>query len=411
MIKEITAHEFDRYAINHALGSYHQSSNYASLMTKYGYERIYLAYYNKTGDIEGATMLLIKKIKHFFKYAYAPKGFLINYSNSKLVSKFTKEIKSYAKTKHIIFIKINPEIATYVYDKKFNKHELSNHKIIDTLIDNGYIKLKDNIYFESILPRFNAVLNLKDYDIKKIDPTNRNRINSSRRKGLEIETTDKNRIKDIYPLFENKKRRRNLNYYKNYFQIFKENLDADIFLVTLNNEKYLKNSKDVFEKEQERNKKLTDLLFKKNTEENLKKKMASDNLLTVYKNDIINATYNVTDKNEIIAGAFCIRFKNHVHIVISGFNSLYSYLNPNYFLHNEIIEYYKDNYDYLDLNGITGDFTSSNPYRGLNEFKLGFKPNIYEFIGEFDLVINKHLYDFLLTIGLLQKEFKKGKND
>ena len=31
------------------------------------------------------------------------------------------------------FIKINPEIPTYIYDSKFNKHELSNHEIINTL--------------------------------------------------------------------------------------------------------------------------------------------------------------------------------------------------------------------------------------------------------------------------------------
>ena len=264
MIKEITAYEFDRYAINHALASYHQSSNYASLMVKNGYEKTYIAYYNKTGDIEGAALLLLKKIKHIFKYAYAPKGFLINYNDEKLVKKFTKEVKEYAKKQHIIFIKINPEIATYKYDKKFKKHELSNRKIIETLTSNGYVKLKDNIYFESILPRFNAVVNLKKYDLKNIDPTNRNRINSAKRKGLEIETTDKNKIKDIYPFFENKKKRRNLNYYKNYFQIFKDDLDADIFLVTLNNEKYLASSKEAFEKEQERNKKLTDKLLKNN---------------------------------------------------------------------------------------------------------------------------------------------------
>ena len=56
---------------------------------------------------------------------------------------------------------------------------------------------------------------------------------------------------------------------------------------------------------------------------------------------------------------------------------------------------------------MTGDFTKDNPYRGLNEFKLGFKPKVYEFIGEFDLVIKHNVYKYLLRHGKLAKFFNK----
>ena len=61
----------------------------------------------------------------------------------------------------------------------------------------------------------------------------------------------------------------------------------------------------------------------------------------------------------------------------------------------------------LRVNGMTGDFTISNPYKGLNQFKLGFKPHIYEFIGEFDLILNERVYRTLIKKGLLAKEFNK----
>jgi len=407
MIKEITAIEFDEYAKNHVLSNFHQSSNYASLMAKSGYERLYLALKDDNNHIIGATLLLTKKIKHIFKYGYAPQGFLIDYKNDKEVRSFTNAMKQYAKDNKIIFIKINPEIATYIYDHNLKKKKLSNYSIINTLTDNGYIKLKDNIYFESMLPRFNGIIDLKKYNLNKITKKNRNKVHNAVRKGLEIETTNKNKIKDLYPFIEKKKKRRNLNYYKNYFSIFNETLDADIFLVSINYEKYLTNSKDVFEKELEHNKMVTERLFQNNTEENIKRKMESDRVLLSYKNDVINATYGLNKGNNYIAGALCIKHNNHVHIVISGYDELYSYMNPNYFLHNEIINYYKNNFDYLDLNGLTGDFTITNPYYGLNEFKLGFKPTVYEFIGEFDLVVNETIYNLLLSLGWLQKEFKK----
>ncbi|MBO4601217.1 MAG: peptidoglycan bridge formation glycyltransferase FemA/FemB family protein [Bacilli bacterium] len=407
MITEITANEFDRYAINHSLGNFRQSSNYATLMAKNGYERKYLAYYNKNEEIEGVTLLLIKKIKHIFKYAYAPQGFLINYKDQKLVKSFTSNIKKYAKKNHIIFIKINPEIPTYIYDKNLKKHELSNHEIINTLTNNGYLKLKDNLYFESLMPRYNGIINLKKYNDGKLNKSTRNRIHNAERKGLEIETTQQNKIKDLYPFIENKKRRRNYLYYKNYFQIFNDSLDADIFLVSLNYDKFLKNSKEAFENEQENNKLITEQLFKNNNEVNLRRKMNSDRILSDLKKDVIDATYAEKKENLYIAGAMCIKYKNHVHIIISGYNELYKKLNANYYLHHEIIKYYQDNFDYLDLNGMSGDFSEESPYRGLNTFKLGFNPTVYEFIGEFDLVVNQKLYDILIMLGFIQEEFRK----
>ena len=94
---------------------------------------------------------------------------------------------------------------------------------------------------------------------------------------------------------------------------------------------------------------------------------------------------------------------------MSGYDQAFKRFAPNYFLHYSIINYYLNNYDYIDLNGMTGDFTDNNPYNGLNRFKLGFNPKVYEFIGEFDLIIDELLYKTLLKSGFLAKEFNKTK--
>ena len=96
--------------------------------------------------------------------------------------------------------------------------------------------------------------------------------------------------------------------------------------------------------------------------------MASDKTLLSYKNDIEIATYGLKENKETyIAGAFTIKNNNRVNIVISGIDPLYKKFNANYFLHYNIIEYYKNNYKYLDLNGFTGDFKETNPYNKLNK--------------------------------------------
>jgi len=127
--------------------------------------------------------------------------------------------------------------------------------------------------------------------------------------------------------------------------------------------------------------------MKKPSSENLKRKLASDKALNIYNENITLATkYLSQNKTAFIAGAITIKYKNRVNILISGFDQEFKKLCPNYFLHYKLIEYYKKDYDFMDLNGITGDFSNINPYKGLDEFKKGFKPLAFEYIGEFDLL-------------------------
>ena len=142
--------------------------------------------------------------------------------------------------------------------------------------------------------------------------------------------------------------------------------------------------------------------------ENLKRKLVSDTILNSYSESIATATrYLAKNKTQIIGGAITIKYKNRVNILISGFDQEFKKFCPNYFLHYKLIEYYKDDFDFLDLNGITGDFTNENPYKGLDEFKLGFNPLAFEYIGEYDFIINDGLYKSMEQSGQLSKEFKR----
>ena len=113
------------------------------------------------------------------------------------------------------------------------------------------------------------------------------------------------------------------------------------------------------------------------------------------------------DRKDIIAIALVNKHNKMVRILASGYNKAFKRFVPNYFLFYHIIRYYKDDYNLLDLNGISGDFSEKSKYKGLNEFKFGFNPKLYEFIGEFDLVIERKAYEYMLKKRLLHKEFKK----
>lgn len=407
-IRELTIDEFNAFVRNSPLGTHYQTFNYALLMGENGYEYELVGMFNEYNQLKAASLILFKNLKMHYKYGYAPKGFILDYFNQEIVSEFATLLKSYYKKKKVVFIKINPEIAISEIDKESGLKTYNwNYNILEIMEKAGFKKLKDNLYFESILPRFSAVVSLKNYSMNSVSKNTRNKIRRAHHKGLHIELAEKSGI-DILQKFIKNKRTINEYYYKDYYNVFKKDDMIDLFLVSIDSEEFLMNSRELYEKELEINNRLVSLLNRENNKRNLNKKMDSDRKILNYKQDVKFATELNTKKDKVyIAGALVIKYQNRIQILMSGYDKKYKSFDANYYLHDEILKYYQKNYDYAELNGLTGDFSKENPYLGLNEFKIGFNPRIYEYIGEFDLPLNEKKYLKMRSNGELAKIFNK----
>jgi len=407
MIRELTIFEFEEFANSHVLSNYYQSKEYATISAQKGFEYEYIGYTDSSDKIMAAALVLYKKIGMLYYYGYAPKGFLIDYMDFTLVSVFTQELKNYYAKRNFAFIKINPELAIGEVDCKNDYTTIYNDniKIKNCLINLGYIKLKDNLYFEAAVPRFNAILPIKKLSIDDIGKNARNKVKNGIRKGLELNSGSKFDIDKFFDLIKDKNIY-DANYYKDYYNIFSKVDKIDLFFVKINYEQYLLNSRDLYEQELQTNSEYNKDLMNNNS--NINKKMQSDKLLLSYKNDISEATSGLgRNTEEIIAGALVVKHGARINILLSGFDKSYKKFQPNYFLHYKIFEFYKDDFAFADLNGVVGNFSNNNPYSGLNRFKLGWNAKVYEFLGELDLVINDLAYKTLDKTGLLAKEFNK----
>ena len=406
MLKELSIEEFTNFSRNHNLGNFHQTIEYALLRTEEGFEYELIGYYLED-TLKAASLILYKKINNYY-YGYAPRGFLIDYSNKQLLKTFTEEIIKYYQQKSFIFIKINPEIAigTVNQDTKSITHN-QNYNITHNLIENGYKKLKDNLYFEALLPRMNVIIPLNKFSLENISKNTRNKVKKGIRKGLTLHKADNDQFPTLYEFIKNIRNKDEL-YYKDLVNVFDKNDSIDLFLVKVDFKNYLINSQAKYNEEMTQNTNLNDKIMKDNKSTNLNAKMNSDKKLLTYKNDITEASKNLNTTEDLyIAGALVIKYENRITIQISGYDKNYKRYSPNYFLYYAILDYYKATYKYADLNGITADFSANNPYHGLNRFKIGFNPDIYEYIGEYDLIINQKAYNNLLKNGTLAKEFNK----
>ncbi len=409
-IKEISEMEFDSFADKHILRNYYQTSGYGNLMKKFGYTPIYIGAY-EDNELVGAALILSKYIAINVKYGYSPRGFLIDYQNYHELEEFTRLIKKYFFKRGFAFIKINPEITLAEVFPETNSKKINEEtkKLIEKLESLNYKKLKNNIYFESLLPKYNPIIKLQSFNINNLNKNIKQKIRNKDKKGITLIKGDEYNLNQFYELVKNKKDN-SIEYYKNYYKLFNEKNMSDLWLLQIDYHEYLQNTQEEYnaligENEQINKQFINDTKNK----QLLKQKMESDKKISTLNQEItdINSYIQNGIYKQIIATALIIKYQNRINVVISGFDKN-TRQNPNHLLYTKLIEYYKNqNYKYLDLNGITGDFTPNNPYKGLNEFKLNFNPNIYEYIGEFDIIINQTLYSLLWSTKILHNEFDR----
>lgn len=406
LIKEISLTEFEQFVQQNVIGNFYQSINYAMLKAEEGYDYEFIGLIDNN-DLIAASLILYKKIGSYY-YGYSPRGFLIDYSNYYLLNEFTKLIIEYYKSRNFAFIKINPEVAIAKLNKKTQNFEYNDNYItVNNLIRCGYKKLKDNMYFEALLPRINAILNLKTFDINTFNKNTRNKIKKAIRKGLTLELADQSKIPILYNLIKNYSDKSEF-YLNNLYNVFNKNNSLDFFLVKVNFKEFLINSQNYYNYEYEKNSYLNNKIIVNRSSEAINAKMNSDKALLSYKNDIAEASkYLNSEETLYVAGAMVVKYDNRVSIKICGFDHNLKRYSSNYYLYFAILNYYQNKFSYADLDGITADLSKESKYYGLNRFKLGFNPDIYEYPGEFDLIINESSYNYLQKFGLLAKELNK----
>ncbi len=408
-IKEIKKEEFNEYASNHILKNFYQTSYYGNLMDNAKYSAMYIGAY-EDNELVSASLILHKFISPAVKYGYAPRGFLIDYGNLELLKDFTVKLKSFLLIKGFAFVKINPEIIYAKVDYEGSKKIINTHnkELVEFMINMGYEKLKDNLYFESMLPKFNPIINLKSFSKESVNEICKEKINSTDVSSLKLKKCTINEL----PLFYNfidEKINKTLKYFKDFYASFDSNELIDLLMVEIDYSRHAEIYKNKYEKLLMENEEINELFSDNPSDtELLNKKMNSDNELTETKHIIDTLTSKIRSGilKELIGGALLVKYNTRVNLIISGFDNNLVKLDANYFLYYNFITYYKSlNYSFLDLNGISGNFTPDNPFKSLNEFKLSFNPTVYEYIGEFDLVINNSLYNMLWSSGKLEKEF------
>lgn len=399
-IRELTVEEFNNFKENFDKKSVYQTVEYAYVMNNQNYTTMFLGLVDGN-NIIAASSILIEKVNNF-KYAYAPRGFLIDYNNYSLLETFTNEIKNYLGKKDIVAIKLSPMIIKNIYDSDGNIIETNNkfQLIYDNLKKLGYYHFGYNNFFESHKPRFEAILDInKNYiDLfKNIRKEFRTKLRSSEKNGVRIIKGTEEEL-DYLIKQVNKKYPRGEQYFKDVYKYFSKNNIIDYYYAKLDTKIYLEKCQKDFENEENINNELNSEVIEnaeKNSTKLINKKIESDKRFSRSRNNLIKATNFLRDYPEgiILSSVIVIRIKNEVFLYMDGFDKKYKKMNAKHLMMWKLIEKYsKLGFTKFNLGGMTNIYSENNKYKGLNEFKLGFNPNVYEYIGDLELVCNNTLY-------------------
>ena len=410
--------QFTEFAKNHKYRSFYQTVSYAKLMKLDGYDYHLLGFLNNSNELIGATMVLYKKVFLNYKMAYAPFGFLVDYSNNDFITEMTERLTRLLLKQKFIYLKINPRIecSRRNQDGDIISYNPEINDITEILQRNNYIHYGFNNYFETDKPRWNAVLRLNGSNetlYSNLSKQLRNKINKAKKCGIEVQEAKTEEDLEVFYEFVKRKHSRNLKYYQKLIKEFEEN--AKIYFAVLNPESFLKQSKASYEEELDKNEAINQKLQQASTtnaniDKIISQKMESDKVTAISQQHLVEATkmFAKNPNKIIIGGLLTINYEGEENLIIEGFNPKYGDYDPNYLLKWELIEKWnKEGKLSFNMNGIVGEFKEHNKYSGLNEAKLSYNADAVEYIGDFELVINKAVYNIYKR--RLEKKNKKNK--
>ena len=400
-IEEIDPKEYDNFVSKHKKNHFLQSYSWGEFAKK---EKKLIPHYVGLKDnkkILAATLLLEKRLPMGLCYMYAPRGYIIDYSDETLLKQFTEYLKQFAKKSKAIYVKIDPDITLHNLNSHGDVLEdtKNNEALINKLELLGYKHLGFNKNFENNQPRYTFRLSLKptiEEITNNFHPTTKKIINKGNTYDLNIVKNDFESIQDFFETMCQTAQREgivnhNFEYYKNYYELLHKNNMSDLYVVTAEVNKLKELYKEKIKQIENEMAKLSEPKYK-STEKNNNKKREFINQLTKAEKEY-NIIKEIKKERIVLSSILTAKFGNKVWTLYGGNNTLLRELNANYLIYYEIIkDAKKEKYEIIDFFGTTGNPTKENPVYGIHLFKKRLGGDYIEFLGEFDLVTKPLLY-------------------
>ena len=361
----------------------------------------------KEGEqIVAATFLFSIPVAKVFKYFYAPRGFLIDYSQKEILRFFIEELTKFLKSKKGLYLKFDPYVLYAQRDAQANRVEGGfNHQyVLDHLKQlgcyHGGFTVGVNGISQARWMMTMDIQNKSEKDIlKNMRTLTRRSIKKTEKLGIQVRELDIDEMDLFMDMLESTGKRCNFavrersfyveqaKAFKNHCKVLVAYMDVDAYLAKIDEDKQMSS------------KKLEDILKRleqdSTNEKNLNKKIANEKAIEVAKKKreealLLKEKYG--SKINMASGYFINQGQECVYISGASYEEFMKYdaqYAIQWYMIQDSIQNHLKRYNFY---GQTGDFSETSEDYGVYEFKKGFGGIVEELVGDFVLPIRKNWF-------------------
>lgn len=347
-----------------------------------------------TGALRAAALLLERKPPMFPPYFYAPRGFVVDFSDWPLLDEFCAAVFDYVRGCGGMFLKIDPDVERWELDAHGNRAEggPDNSALIAHLESLGFRHQGFNLGFEGRQPRFTFRIDLRPDDgqiDRGIVGNVMKNVKKSHRYACAVERGTSADVKELHRLITITSERDEFvgydaHYYQSLFDVLDRHGMANLYLGRVDPAQtvgLLKQELAALLKKRETLRKPGPLAESELSEKRLLREIEQ-----------FEAYARQYPDGATVSAHFVIHYGDKSWAVHAGSDKLMSET----FINNRV--YYEKIHDarrqgarLLDQFGTVGN-PDDSPLRSLHEFKRQFGGKYVEFIGEFDFICKNFWY-------------------
>lgn len=370
--------EYDQFVKDHELANVLQSSAWEEVKSDWQHEKF--GVYREEKLLATAS-ILIRTLPLGYKMFYIPRGPILDYGDTELLSFVIQSIKSYARSKRAIFVTFDPSICLSQSLINQEKTEFpENLAIIDSLQQMGVRwSGKTEEMGDTIQPRIQAKIYKENFEEDKLSKSTKQAIRTARNKGVEIQFGGTELLEPFSFLMKKTEKRkeihlRNEAYYKKLLDNFKE--DSYITLTSLDVSKRLRELEEQLEKNRVVAEKYNDATKPSKVQENIKEKERLEEEI-----DFLQGYMNMGKSNIPLAATLTLEFGQTSVNLYAGMDDDFKRYNAPILTWYETARYaFERGMLWQNLGGVENSLNG-----GLYHFKEKFNPTIEEYLGEFTM--------------------------
>lgn len=374
----ITAEEHDEFVKTSPQTNLLQSSDWAKIKDNWGNERLGVYQDHK---LVAVASILIQPLPLGFTMLYIPRGPIMDYQNSQLVSFMLQSIKTYAKSKRAVFAKFDPSLFLR---KGLIGQEVKDQEatlaIIQSLKECGaeWVGRTEDMG-ETIQPRFQANIYKEYFTEDQLSKSTKQAIRTARNKGVEVIFGGTELLNEFAALMKKTEARKGIHlrgrdYYEKLLTTYAR--QSYITLSRINLAQRLASLKEQLEKNQAEASRFNEKTKPGKIDNNRQEKERLEEEIQFLHQELKAGQEIVS-----LSGTLTLEFGGTSENVYAGMDENFRRYQPAILTWYETAQHAFDRgATWQNMGGVENQLDG-----GLYHFKSKFNPMIEEFVGEFNL--------------------------